>query len=113
MKSKRSSLTDNNPLDEMFRSSAPKKSAKTTTIADVDPEQSEPELRQTTFILYEDQLDWLDEVCFNARRKGGKRMNKTAVIRGLVAFAREQGLNLEGVRNEDEMYQRITQLFSA
>ena len=43
----------------------------------------------------------------------GKRMNKTAVIRGLVAFARERGLNLEGVRNEDEMYQRITQLFSA
>lgn len=106
MKSKRASLMNNNPLDEMFSSSAPikKQSDKSSNSAE------SPTTKQTTFILFEDQLDWLDEICFNAKRKGGKRINKTAVIRCLVALARNKGLTLEGVRTEEDIYARLVQI---
>lgn len=105
MKSKRASLMNNNPLDEMFSSSTPKKKQGGSA---ADSAESSP-TKQTTFILFEDQLDWLDEICFNAKRKGGKRINKTAVIRSLVALARDRGLTLEGVRTEDDIYARLVQ----
>ena len=117
---KRASLGASNPLDQIFTPSTQPKSQKKSRAAksaEAAPAGSaitnSGELKQTTFILYEDQLEWLDDVCYNAKRKGGKRVNKTVVIRSLVAFARAQGLNLEGVRSEEAVYERVSQLNSA
>lgn len=104
MAKKRASIADNNPLESNQRPSSQRaKRLRDSVVRD--------STRQTTLLLYKDQTDWLEEVCFLASRKGGKKMSKAYVIRALIDAAMEKGLNLEGVRSEDEVKERVLALF--
>ncbi len=53
----------------------------------------------------------MDETCFNARKKGGKSVSKAALLRALVDLANAQGVNLEGVKKDEEIINRLKQAF--
>lgn len=112
MAKKRASLSDRDPLDQLFTpaESQPGKPAKTPKVSDKDQDLS-TELVQTTLMVYRDQLEWLDTTCFNARLQGGKPVSKAAFIRALVDLARDQEVSLEGVKSDEEIMERLKGAF--
>lgn len=121
---KRASLSDNSPLDQLFsprteRETSPPvrrdRGAEDAGAAEVTaptPEpapvrEAAPSLRQTTILLYEEQSDWLDEVCYLAKREGGSVISKAAVIRALLDLAREYDVSLAGAQDDDEIRARL------
>ncbi len=103
MTKKRASIAENNPLEQNMR---PVKQGRRPKNLVRDKK------KQTTLLLYKDQLDWLYEVCkIEAREDGGKETNKTYLFRSFVDLAKEKGLNLRGVRSEDDVYERVRELF--
>lgn len=69
------------------------------------PKEKSP--TQTSVQLFEDQLDWLDEKRMEARKKGGKRLTKTELIRSLIDFGRELHVDFSGVTTESEVLERL------
>lgn len=109
MSKKRASMSDS-PLNEFFTpSDAPEKETPKKRRPPAAP--SRGDLIQTTLMVYQDQLDWMDETCFNARKKGGKSVSKAALLRALVDLAKVQGVNLEGVKEDEEIIERLRQAF--
>jgi len=96
---KRASLQDKSPLDDLFGQQPKGRKAG----------QAEREVKtaQTTVILTEEQLLWLDEKCLEARKGGDKSISKTAIIRALIELARRCELDLEGINGEEEIVSRI------
>ncbi len=108
MTKKRISMSDHNPLDQLF---GPSDAEKVATPKKGRPPavQNRGDLIQTTLMVYQDQLSWMDETCFNARKKGGKSVSKAALLRALVDLAKAQGVNLEGVKKDEEIIDRLRQ----
>ena len=111
MTKKRASLSDQSPLDQLF---APSDSgAKDTSKKQRPPATpNRGDLIQTTIMVYQDQLDWMDETCFHARKKGGKSVSKAALLRALVDLAKTKGVHLEGVKSDEEIIDRLKQAFN-
>lgn len=108
--SKRASLSDNDPLNHLFTpSDTPEKSTPPKRRPPAAPDRGD--LIQTTLMVYQDQLDWMDETCFNARKKGGKSVSKAALLRALIDLAKTRGVNLEGVKKDDEIIDRLKKAF--
>lgn len=63
--------------------------------------------RQSAVFLEERHIDWLDDRCREARRKGGRAIRKAAIIRALLDVAMEAPVDLTGLRREDDLAQRI------
>ena len=102
---KRPSLKDNNPLVSNKRARSSRTKRDNDAVVKEVP-------KQTTFLIYKDQLEWLETVCFNASKKGGKKMSKAYILRSLIDAAKEKGLDLEGVKNEAEVKSRVLALFT-
>jgi hypothetical protein len=63
--------------------------------------------RQSAVFLEEQQIDWLEDKCREARRNGGKAIRKAAIIRALIDVAMESPVDLSGLRRDAELVERI------
>lgn len=63
--------------------------------------------RQSAIFLEEGHLDWLDDKCREARRRGGRAIRKAAIIRALLNVAMEAPIDLTSLRDEDELQERL------
>ena len=66
-----------------------------------------PATRQSAIFLEEQHLDWLEDRCREARRRGGRAIRKAAVIRAILDVAMESPIDLTTLRNEDELIERV------
>jgi hypothetical protein len=80
------------------------------------PEDDAPEARpqhsptrQSAVFLEEQQIDWLEDKCREARRNGGKAIRKAAIIRALIDVAMASPVDLSGLRRDTELVERIRQ----
>jgi hypothetical protein len=78
------------------------------------PDEDEPEpsgghgpTRQSAVFLEEQQIDWLEDKCREARKNGGKAIRKAAIIRALLDVAMESPVDLTGLRRDTELVERI------
>ena len=97
---KKVSIQDRDPLNNLFAATGTADNGKDV----VTP--SRGETRQSTILLYDDQLAWLDEKCLEARR-GGKSIRKAAIIRSLIDLAIKANAQMNGIQNEDEIISRL------
>jgi hypothetical protein len=65
--------------------------------------------RQSAIFLEERHLDWLEDKCREARRRGGRAIRKAVIIRSLLDIAMESPIDLTTIRDDDEVLDRIRQ----
>ncbi len=65
--------------------------------------------RQSAIFLEERQIDWLEDRCREARKNGGRAIRKAAIIRALLDVAIDSGIDLTGLRREEDLARRIRQ----
>lgn len=104
MSKRKSILLDENPLDMDLTPKKKKTRGRKRMTGD-------EKLIQTTVLFSRDQLDWLYDVCADARRGGGKPMKKAYLFRAFVDMAREKELDLRGCRTEEDLRERVGELF--
>lgn len=63
--------------------------------------------RQSAIFLEERHLDWLDDKCREARRRGGRAVRKAAIIRALLDVAMDSPIDLTSLRDEDDLKERL------
>lgn len=63
--------------------------------------------RQSAIFLEERQIDWLEDRCREARRRGGRAIRKAVIIRALIDVAMEAPIDLTTLRHEDDLFDRI------
>jgi hypothetical protein len=63
--------------------------------------------RQSAIFLEEQHIDWLEDRCREARRNGGRAIRKAAIIRALLDVAMDSGVDLTGLKREDDLVGRI------
>lgn len=64
-------------------------------------------IRQSAVFLAETHIDWLEDRCREARRKGGRAVRKATIIRALLDVAMEAPVDLTGLRREEDVVERI------
>ncbi|MBI4319012.1 MAG: hypothetical protein HY675_11030 [Chloroflexi bacterium] len=71
-------------------------------------EEAEKEpTRQSAVFLEERHIDWLEDRCREARRRGGRAVRKAAIIRALLDVAMESHIDLTSLRREEDLLDRI------
>jgi len=103
---RRVSLKDRSPLDDLFRRTETERGPEMVAPAE-PPAPGASAFRQTTILLEDRHLDWLDRKCTEARQKGGKAIRKAALIRSLLELAMSSPVDLTGLRAEEELPQRL------
>lgn len=80
-----------------------------TPAAAAAPEAEEPRsvTRQSAIFLEERHIDWLEDRCREARRRGGRAIRKAALIRALLDVAMEASIDLTGLRHEEDLVERV------
>jgi hypothetical protein len=83
-----------------------------TATADTDEAGSQAEdqrqpTRQSAIFLEEAHLDWLDDKCREARRRGGRAVRKAAIIRALLDIAMESPADLTNLRDDHDLRERF------
>ena len=63
--------------------------------------------RQSAIFLEERQIDWLEDKCREARRRGGRAIRKAVIIRALIDVAMDSPIDLTALRHEDDLPDRI------
>lgn len=101
---KKVSIQDRDPLNNLFATTGTADNGKDNG-KDVAA-SSRGETRQSTILLYDDQLAWLDEKCLEARR-GGKSIRKAVIIRSLIDLAIKANAQMTGIQSEDEIISRL------
>ena len=71
----------------------------------VPPERSPT--RQSAIFLEERHIDWLEDKCREARRRGGRAIRKAVIIRALLDVAMESPVDLTALRREEDLIDRI------
>ncbi len=71
-----------------------------------EPEQKSP-TRQSAVFLEERHIDWLEDRCREARRKGGRAVRKAAIIRAVIDVVMDSPVDLTGLRREEDLVPRI------
>lgn len=97
---KKVSIQDRDPLNNLFATTGTADNGKDVAAS------SRGETRQSTILLYDDQLAWLDEKCLEARR-GGKSIRKAVIIRSLIDLAIKANAQMTGIQSEDEIISRL------
>ncbi len=78
--------------------------------ADGSPTTAIPEhspTRQSAIFLEERHIDWLEDKCREARRRGGRAIRKAVIIRALLDVAMESPVDLTALRREEDLIDRI------
>lgn len=63
--------------------------------------------RQSAIFLEERHLDWLDDKCREARKRGGRAIRKAAIIRALIDVAMDSPVDLTSLRDDDDLAVRL------
>ena len=63
--------------------------------------------RQSAIFLEERHIDWLEDKCREARRRGGRAIRKAIIIRSLLDIAMESPIDLTSIRHEEDLLDRI------
>lgn len=63
--------------------------------------------RQSAIFLEERHIDWLEDKCREARRRGGRAIRKAVIIRALLDVAMESPIDLTALRHEDDLIERV------
>ena len=63
--------------------------------------------RQSAVFLEERHIDWLEDRCREARRKGGRAVRKAAIIRAVIDVVMDSPVDLTGLRREEDLVPRI------
>lgn len=63
--------------------------------------------RQTTLIMYDYQLDWLEMKRAETRIRGGKPLSMAKLLRAMVDLLMESPVDLAGVKSEEEIKERL------
>ncbi len=63
--------------------------------------------RQSAIFLEERHIDWLEDKCREARRRGGRAIRKAVIIRALLDVAMESPVDLTALRREEDLIDRI------
>lgn len=63
--------------------------------------------RQSAIFLEERHIDWLEDKCREARRRGGRAIRKAVIIRALLDVAMESPVDLTALRREEDLIERI------
>ena len=58
---------------------------------------------KVTTVLYDREVIALDELCIDIRKKTGKKLNRTDLLRGILDAVLESGLDLTGATSEAEV----------
>lgn len=72
-----------------------------------EAEEPKPATRQSAIFLEEQHLDWLEDRCREARKNGGRAIRKAAIIRSLLDVAMESAIDLRGLRDQDDLLERM------
>lgn len=72
-----------------------------------DEEERKPPTRQSAIFLEEAHLDWLDDKCREARKRGGRAVRKAAIIRAMLDIAMESPVDLTNLRDEHDLRERL------
>lgn len=120
-----SSLSERSPLagvDQLFKkTSAPPLPPPPAAVKVVlePPKNSKPKepkervLVQTSLRLYEDQLSWLENLMYKARRNGSSTaVSNSALFRSFVEICRERNLSLRGVDSDEELKAKLKKAFN-
>jgi hypothetical protein len=115
--SKRASLKNNNPLDKLFGPALPTVETNEKIGNNVNDDKNEQaegaSLRQTTILVYDEQLNWLEQKCTEARSKGGKPIRKAVIMRALLDLAIRSEVDLSGLKSELDLAKRLEQAIIA
>ncbi len=83
-----------------FRSDSP-------AVKPEDDQEEKGATRQSAIFLEERHIDWLEDRCREARRRGGRAIRKAAIIRSLLDVAMESPIDLTGLRHEEDLLLRV------
>lgn len=75
--------------------------------ATAEPEEPKAATRQSAIFLEERHIDWLEDRCREARKRGGRAIRKAALIRALLDVAMEASIDLTGLRHEEDLLERV------
>lgn len=76
-------------------------------------EEEKVPIRQSAVFLAETHIDWLEDRCREARRRGGRAIRKATIIRALLDVAMEAPIDLTGLRREEDVVERIRKAMRA
>lgn len=79
----------------------------TEAAAPAEAEEEKSPTRQSAIFLEERHIDWLEDRCRDARRRGGRAIRKAAIIRALLDVAMESPIDLGGLRHEEDLVERV------
>jgi hypothetical protein len=76
-------------------------------------EPKERVLVQTSLRLYEDQLSWLENLIYKAKRNGSSTaVSNSALFRSLLELCRERNISLRGVDSDEELKAKLKKAFN-
>jgi len=120
-----SSISDRSPLsgiDLLFKKTpekpgSPPPAAPASEIEVEAPPQSrkpkERALVQTSLRVYEDQLIWLENLIYKARRNGSSTaVSNSALFRSFLEICRERNLSLRGVDSDENLKAKLKKAFN-
>lgn len=119
-----SSISDRSPLSgvELLFKKTPEKpvspppaapTPETKTEAPVKARKpKERALVQTTVRLYDDQLAWLENLIYKAKRNGSSTaVSNSSLLRSLLELCYEYNLSLRGIDSDKELKARLKKTF--
>lgn len=120
-----SSISDRSPLSgvELLFKKTHEKPASPPPVAPVQETETEapPKIRkpkeralvQTTVRLYDDQLTWLENLIYKAKRNGSSTaVSNSSLLRSLLELCHEHNLNLRGIDSDEELKARLKKTFN-
>ncbi|MCD6119843.1 hypothetical protein J7K50_08420 [bacterium] len=71
------------------------------------PKKLTEEMHRIPAAFTRDMMEWLAELSRDAKFTGGSALRTTQILRALVRAGMWVGIDVKGVRSEDELFERI------
>lgn len=120
-----SSISDRSPLsgiDLLFKKTPEKPVSPSPALpaleieVEAPPQSRKPKERalvQTSLRVYEDQLIWLENLIYKARRNGSSTaVSNSALFRSFLEICRERNLSLRGVDSDENLKAKLKKAFN-
>ena len=91
-------------LNRLTGAEKPAPSPKTTEPA----EQNRTAMIKLSVFLNHDEDAYLENLASTAKFSGGKKLSKTRLIEAMVRAFRTTGLDVRGVKTDEELFKRVT-----
>jgi hypothetical protein len=74
--------------------------------AAAEPKPARPSMIKLSVFLHHDEDAYLENLASTAKFSGGKKLSKTKLIEAMVKAFRSSGIDVRGVRDEEELLRR-------